>query len=53
MGLPRGPKTDAAAMSAIDGLDLGEFGIWTFDLEHLSAAAMREAVEELITSACR
>jgi probable F420-dependent oxidoreductase len=34
-------------MSAIDGLDLGEFGVWTFDFEHLPAAAMREAIEEL------
>ncbi|WP_433256293.1 TIGR03620 family F420-dependent LLM class oxidoreductase [Streptosporangium sp. CA-135522] len=31
----------------IDGLDLGTFGIYTFDFEHLSAAQMRESIQEL------
>jgi probable F420-dependent oxidoreductase len=31
----------------IDGLDLGTYGIYTFDFEHLSAARMRESIQEL------
>jgi len=34
-------------MGAIDGLDLGRFGIWTFDFEVQPAAQMRESVQEL------
>jgi len=30
-----------------DGLDLGRFGIWTFDFEDQPAALMRESVQEL------
>ncbi|QFU93435.1 TIGR03620 family F420-dependent LLM class oxidoreductase [Amycolatopsis sp. YIM 10] len=28
-------------------LDLGRFGVWTFDFEHLTASEMRESVQEL------
>lgn len=34
-------------MSSVDGLDLGTFGIYTFDFEHQSAAQMRESIGEL------
>jgi probable F420-dependent oxidoreductase len=34
-------------MATLDGLDLGTFGIYTFDFEHLPAAQMREAIQEL------
>lgn len=34
-------------MSAIDGLDLGRFGVWTFDFEDQPASAMRESIQEL------
>ncbi|MDN0196030.1 TIGR03620 family F420-dependent LLM class oxidoreductase [Streptomyces sp. S.PNR 29] len=34
-------------MGAIDGLELGTFGIYTFDFEHQPAARMRESVQEL------
>jgi probable F420-dependent oxidoreductase len=34
-------------MSGIDGLDLGTFGVWTFDFEHQPAARMRESIQEL------
>jgi probable F420-dependent oxidoreductase len=34
-------------MSSLDGLDLGKFGVWTFDFEHLSAARMRTEIQEL------
>nr|WP_194240374.1 TIGR03620 family F420-dependent LLM class oxidoreductase [Amycolatopsis sp. YIM 10] len=28
-------------------MDLGRFGVWTFDFEHLTASEMRESVQEL------
>ncbi|GII81807.1 LLM class F420-dependent oxidoreductase [Sphaerisporangium rufum] len=34
-------------MGKIDGLDLGTFGIYTFDFEHQSAGRMRESIQEL------
>jgi probable F420-dependent oxidoreductase len=34
-------------MGDIDGLDLGTFGIYTFDFEHRPAARMRESIQEL------
>ncbi|WTW99603.1 TIGR03620 family F420-dependent LLM class oxidoreductase [Streptomycetaceae bacterium NBC_01309] len=34
-------------MSGIDGLDLGTFGIWTFDFEDRPAALIRDSVREL------
>jgi probable F420-dependent oxidoreductase len=34
-------------MGSIDGLDLGRFGVWTFDFEHQPAAQMRESIQEL------
>ena len=34
-------------MSSLDGLDLGTFGIYTFDFEHQPAAQMRESVAAL------
>jgi probable F420-dependent oxidoreductase len=34
-------------MSTLDGLDLGAFGIYTFDFEQQPAARMREAIQEL------
>ncbi|WP_280381249.1 TIGR03620 family F420-dependent LLM class oxidoreductase [Nocardia wallacei] len=34
-------------MGTIDGLDLGTYGIYTFDFEHLPATGMREAIREL------
>jgi probable F420-dependent oxidoreductase len=34
-------------MGSIDGLDLGTFGIFTFDFEHRPAAQMRESIQEL------
>ncbi|GAB3895861.1 hypothetical protein GCM10027612_49290 [Microbispora bryophytorum subsp. camponoti] len=34
-------------MGDLDGLDLGRFGIYTFDFEHQPAARMRESVQEL------
>jgi probable F420-dependent oxidoreductase len=34
-------------MASIDGLDLGTFGVWTFDFEHQPAARIRESIQEL------
>jgi probable F420-dependent oxidoreductase len=34
-------------MGSIDGLELGRFGIWTFDFEDQPAARMRESIQEL------
>ena len=34
-------------MGAIDGMDLGRFGIWTFDFEDQPASMMRESIQEL------
>ena len=34
-------------MGSIDGLDIGQFGIWTFDFEDQPAAQMRESIQEL------
>ncbi|GGX13110.1 TIGR03620 family F420-dependent LLM class oxidoreductase [Streptomyces noursei] len=34
-------------MGGIDGLDLGAFGIYTFDFEHQPAAQLRESIQEL------
>jgi probable F420-dependent oxidoreductase len=34
-------------MTSIDGLDLGTFGIYTFDFEGQPAAQMRESIQEL------
>ncbi|WP_246363520.1 TIGR03620 family F420-dependent LLM class oxidoreductase [Nonomuraea rhodomycinica] len=34
-------------MGAIDGMDLGRFGVWTFDFEDQPASMMRESVQEL------
>jgi probable F420-dependent oxidoreductase len=34
-------------MGSIEGLDLGTFGVWTFDFEHQPAARMRESIQEL------
>src|SRR5919198_171084 len=34
-------------MGNLDGLDLGTFGIYTFDFEHQPAAIMRESIQEL------
>jgi probable F420-dependent oxidoreductase len=34
-------------MGSIDGMDLGTFGVWTFDFEDQPAAQMRESVQEL------
>jgi probable F420-dependent oxidoreductase len=34
-------------MGSIDGLDLGKFGVWTFDFESQPAARMRESIQEL------
>jgi probable F420-dependent oxidoreductase len=34
-------------MGTIDGLDIGTFGVWTFDFEFQSAAQMRAEVQEL------
>ncbi|HEX4249305.1 MAG TPA: TIGR03620 family F420-dependent LLM class oxidoreductase [Pseudonocardia sp.] len=34
-------------MGSIAGLDLGQFGIWTFDFEDQPAALMRESIEDL------
>jgi probable F420-dependent oxidoreductase len=34
-------------MGSIDGLDLGTFGVWTFDYEHQPASMMRESIQEL------
>ncbi|TMS00548.1 TIGR03620 family F420-dependent LLM class oxidoreductase [Nonomuraea basaltis] len=34
-------------MGTIDGLDLGTFGVWTFDFEEQPAAQMRESIQEL------
>ncbi|MFJ5675923.1 TIGR03620 family F420-dependent LLM class oxidoreductase [Streptomyces sp. NPDC093097] len=40
-------------MGGIDGLDLGKFGIYTFDFENQPAALMRESVRELEESGWR
>jgi probable F420-dependent oxidoreductase len=34
-------------MGAIDGMDLGRFGVWTFDFEDQPASMMRESIREL------
>jgi probable F420-dependent oxidoreductase len=34
-------------MGTIDGLDLGTFGLWTFDFEFQPAAQMRASIQEL------
>jgi len=34
-------------MSAIEGRDLGRFGVWTFDFEYQPAGMMRESIQEL------
>ncbi|MGV1003813.1 MAG: TIGR03620 family F420-dependent LLM class oxidoreductase [Candidatus Nanopelagicales bacterium] len=34
-------------MGAIDGLDIGTYGVWTFDFEFQPAAVMRESIQEL------
>jgi alkanesulfonate monooxygenase SsuD/methylene tetrahydromethanopterin reductase-like flavin-dependent oxidoreductase (luciferase family) len=34
-------------MGSIDGLDLGTFGLFTFDFEDQPAAQMRESIQEL------
>jgi probable F420-dependent oxidoreductase len=34
-------------MGSINGVDLGTFGVWTFDFEDQPAALMRESVQEL------
>ena len=34
-------------MGGIDGLDLGTFGVYTFDFEHQPAARMRESITDL------
>jgi probable F420-dependent oxidoreductase len=34
-------------VGSIDGLDLGTFGVWTFDFEYQPAAQMRESIQEL------
>jgi probable F420-dependent oxidoreductase len=34
-------------VGSIEGLDLGRFGIWTFDFEDQPAAMMRESIQEL------
>jgi probable F420-dependent oxidoreductase len=34
-------------MGSIGGLELGRFGLWTFDFEHQAAAQMVESIQEL------
>src|SRR3954471_19615997 len=34
-------------MSGVDGVDLGAFGIYTFDFEHQPASQLRDSVQEL------
>jgi probable F420-dependent oxidoreductase len=34
-------------MGSINGMDLGTFGVWTFDFEDQPAALMRESIQEL------
>ncbi|MFC5831544.1 TIGR03620 family F420-dependent LLM class oxidoreductase [Nonomuraea insulae] len=34
-------------MGAIEGMELGRFGVWTFDFEGQPASVMRESVQEL------
>lgn len=34
-------------MGVIDGMDLGRFGVWTFDFEDQPATMMRESIQEL------
>jgi probable F420-dependent oxidoreductase len=34
-------------MARLNGLDLGAFGVWTFDFEYLPAARIRDEVQEL------
>ena len=34
-------------MGTIDGLDLGTFGVWSFDFEFQPAAKMRASIQEL------
>jgi probable F420-dependent oxidoreductase len=35
------------SMGNIAGMDLGTFGVWTFDFEHQPAAHMRDSIQEL------
>jgi probable F420-dependent oxidoreductase len=42
-----GDEDREKAMGSLDGLDLGTFGVWTFDFEHRPAAQMRASVQEL------
>ncbi|MBT2229297.1 TIGR03620 family F420-dependent LLM class oxidoreductase [Nonomuraea sp. NEAU-A123] len=34
-------------MGAIEGMDVGRFGVWTFDFEDQPASMMRESIQEL------
>ncbi|MEU7895251.1 TIGR03620 family F420-dependent LLM class oxidoreductase [Nonomuraea sp. NPDC049152] len=34
-------------MGVIDGMDLGRFGVWTFDFEDQPASMMRDSIQEL------
>ncbi|MFC0625766.1 TIGR03620 family F420-dependent LLM class oxidoreductase [Kribbella deserti] len=34
-------------MGAIEGMELGRFGVWTFDFEQLPASAIRDSIQEL------
>ena len=34
-------------MGVIDGMDLGRFGLWTFDFEEQPASMMRDSIQEL------
>jgi probable F420-dependent oxidoreductase len=34
-------------MGTIDGMDVGRFGVWTFDFEDQPASMMRESIQEL------
>src|ERR1044072_277082 len=34
-------------MGVIDGMNLGRFGVWTFDFEEQPASRMRESAQEL------
>jgi probable F420-dependent oxidoreductase len=42
-----GTRNPEEGMGAIDGMDLGRFGVWTFDFEERPASAIRDAVQEL------
>jgi probable F420-dependent oxidoreductase len=41
------PGAHTGRVGSIDGLDLGQFGLWTFDFEYQPAAQMRESIQEL------